>query len=317
MINQIENNDELKSLENIKQKNRDSEEKALAKFPSRDTLLAALNNIGEKNSINEKGYENDDKNITVSEEKFSELEEKALKKGWQPKNKFDGKEENWVNAKEFLFREDFKEKMNFQNKKLEKLENLNLKLTKLLEKQETSKIKNEADQILRLKREAIENQDVNLAETYEKQYYDLQKEFSSPENTAPSPTPEVLSFIERNKDWFNDTTTENQDMKDFAVLVDTKFMQHFPDWTEEKRLQQVEEKIKKTFPHRFENTNRNRPPQVESKSHSIKHTSLVYADMPPYIKEIIDKFCDGKSTKMSKDDYVKKLIKSGAIRLES
>ena len=74
--------------------------------------------------------------------------------------------------------------------------------------------------------------------------------------TKPEVDPEVVSFGERNKHWFNETSPENSKMKAAAEAVDKFLAQasHIDgkQLNYKEHLTAIESEVKRLFPHRFE-----------------------------------------------------------------
>lgn len=78
-------------------------------------------------------------------------------------------------------------------------------------------------------------------------------------NIAPEISQDLLDFQERNKDWFNNQTDENMEMAEAADFIDKRIAKQASlrgmNLSQSEHLKLVEDKIKKLYPHRFENDN--------------------------------------------------------------
>lgn len=309
-------------------------------LPSRDELLGDEFDISEKPT--EKAPKTTPKatkaekeaNITPKEESASEtsdvdsikkeaIEEFASKHGWRPKEEWRGEQNNWTSAEEYLNRSSMTEKLSHRGKELKAMRRAQEDLTNLVKKQ-AEMINNEKMQrTLEQKRDAIEQGDVQGVEKYEQQHAELKKEHEEISNVGKKEAvnglePEVSDFVDRNKDWFNQSTPENSSMAAYATGLDTKLTSEHPEWSLGYRLSQVETMTKSYYGGKSEPTRQNRPAAVESKTARVTKDprKIGYNDLPPEGKQIVRRFIKtGLVGNLTADEYAQQLVETGAIEL--
>jgi len=277
----------------------------------------------EKEEISEKIQENAEKS-QISEEKelqYTEVEKEALAQGWLPKDQFEGDQENWRPAKEYIKRGKLLDKINRQNQEIEILKASNDEILRLLKKQLVNSNQTQLDTILKKKQEAIENANVEEAQKYEEEYYKLLKDTESFDVSKKPQQSQNISFqaqqfLDRNSNWFN----KNDEMTKYAIAMDAFYVQQYPEWEEDRRLLAVENEVKRKYTEKFNNTTI-RSPMVEPKTPPKPHKrTVLYEDLAPKVQKVIDSMIKaanhGQIPKGSREKYVQQALKSGGIRYE-
>ena len=203
---------------------------------------------------------------TSEQPEHSEAESTAMEKGWSnDKEKFAevNPDKRWVSAEEYLDRESFFDKISSQS---HKIQNLEKSMTELMTHNQDLETKT-YDQ-------AVRDTEIRLDRAAEEgdpdEYTKAKEEYKVAVNNVPKPTEvtpepvsqEVVAFQDRNKSWFNATTTENQVMSQAAVGLEQLAGLEHPEYTDNQKLDYVEKKIKVLYPHRFENVQRDKPTLV-------------------------------------------------------
>lgn len=264
--------------------------------------------------------------------KNSPEEERALDKGWKPKEEWKGDEKDWKPARTFLDQREMLEQIGWQRKEMDKMRKDQRELINILKKRDEASTEEKANDILLKKREAISAGDVETAEAYENQYHEIKqdavtfKDLQLKTEAKSEVPPEAYDFIERNKSWYNTETAENSAMMQYAVQKDSEMIQRYPHWPTERRLEEVERMVKRFFADKFENPERNRASLVGAASRKpvADPDKITYHDLPPEAKAIVDSFLKrarpntkkGKGQMMTRDQYAQRLLQNGAVRHE-
>ncbi len=259
---------------------------------------------------------------TVSENQeydYSDVEKEAMARGWKPKDQFYGEETDYIPAKEFLDRGNLYGRIAQQNQIIRGLEKKINNLADISNRQYESQIQDKTAYYIQLKHEAIRNGDVDEVARIEHEY---QKLYGHPQNyqtsyqKSPS-DPYVDEFKHRNSRWFNSDTDENYRMMGFAIDRDNELLGLYPDWNVEKRHREVEESVKRAYPHRFTNMRRNLPPTVNMPNREnvpIKRNKPKgFNDLPPEWKLFVEDRCKFYGHP-DKDAYARELYEMGEIK---
>lgn len=270
---------------------------------------------------------------TLSEKDFraskhTDAEQEAMAKGWKPKESYQGPEDKWVSADEYLVRGKFIDQIETYRKDVNELKKSNKMLLEMIRKQAKNTSEDKADKLLKLKREAIASGDIEAAEEYENKYHqeikeiDSIKELELKKQAQSTIEPEVQEFIERNGDWFNKNTPMNAAMYEYAVTHETDLRNRYPHWSTIRRLEETEKAVKLLFRDKFENPARDRASLVEA-THpkpAANPNKITFNDLPPEVQQIVKSFKKVErptknGRRMSNDEYAQQLLEIGAIQL--
>lgn len=298
-------------------------------FPSRKELLEEQDGGAETPEFKEKENVLEDEADKAfkheSQEDLSDIEKEAMEKGWAPKKEFKGPEDRWATAREFVDRMKMMEKIDNQRKELNDLKKLNQETLFLLKKNGKETAEGRLTELLKQKHQAIEEQDIEKAEEYERKYNEAKtevegfKDLEIKQQANSAIPPEAEKFMERNKKWFNDESPESSAMKGYAMQVELSLMKQYPGWEIGTRLDEVERQVKSFFHDKFENPKRDKAVAVEGKiAKSSKNINQVtYDDLPAEAKSVIDTFYKrNKKSSISRDQYAQQLVSSGAVALD-
>lgn len=259
----------------------------------------------------------DQKEVEKQSPEVSPVEQQAMEQGWVPKEEFQGDEHKWVEAAEFLRRGELFSKIDSQNREVKDLRkalhNLQEHYTKVKEteynralsalKQQYKSANREQDferaDLLEAEIEAVEQE----AKTFKEEVSQVQKE-------AEQIHPEFAAWVQKNS-WYS----SQKHMRLFADEEGVKFRQLGMEPKEV--LKKVEEAVRKEFPSKFTNPNRERPGAVEGTSNrgSAKQDSFELTDQETRIMQslISQKDKNGKPL-MTKAEYIADLKRVKGIK---
>lgn len=216
----------------------------------------------------------EDKTPTEKEPELSPIEKQALEMGWRPKDEFDGEDDDFIDAKEFVRRKPLFDKIESTSKELKAVR-------RALEsfKQHYSMVKeteyNRAMEALKKQRKlALEDGDGDRFEAIdteiknvEKQVADIQKEKAAPVvQDEPEFSNEFLVWKDRNK-WYD----QKAHMRVYADQLGVDL--HKRGMSPQEVLRQVEKEVKRYFQQEFTNPRKSDAPNVESSRANGKATS--------------------------------------------
>lgn len=194
---------------------------------------------------------------------YSEIELKALEMGWKPKEEFSGDETDFIDAKEFVNRKPLFDRIEHQSRQLKAvqraLDALKGHYTKV---QETEF--NRALSVLKAERkEALKDGDADKFDTLDDQIkqvegqLELVKEAAATPSANPEEHPEFVSWVSKNS-WYNTTGY----MRAFADDVGSRLARQ--GMSPSDVLREVEKAVRKEFPQKFTNPNKQSAPDVSS-----------------------------------------------------
>lgn len=232
-----------------------------------------------------------DENIEVNEEagkqlELSPVEQRAMEQGWVPQDQWDGPEDQWRPAKEFLDRGELFEKINAQNRDLKELRkalvdlrNHNAKIAEIEYKRALADLKSQ-------KREALADGNVDAVMDIDDKIEavkEAQQAHAAPEVPQPSEVnPIFQTWLQRNK-WFE----SNRVMRAYANDLGKELAMRGLSPAEV--LEQVEQEVKKEFADKFRNPARERPGAVEGSTHKGRSGSSETMELTDMERQVMQR----------------------------
>lgn len=256
----------------------------------------------------------------------TEIETKATAMGWRGKGQWTGSDEEFIDAAEFVRRKPLFDKIesqkNFYDRKIKDVE---LTLNQLA--QHHSKVKEVEYQraltdLRHAKREAIKEGNavaaLDITDQMESLYVDRQAEVQQAEIEAqkiaaqkqPAVSQEFLTWVKSNE-WY----AKDSEMNSFADGTAAAFIRRAQIAgdivSEQDVFAHVSNQVKKAFPEKFENPNRQRPGAVSSGDVNGKGSPKTPKTLPAEYEDIARNF--EKNGVMKRDEYIKQLTEMGVI----
>ncbi len=209
---------------------------------------------------------------------LSEPERKAYEMGWRPKEEYQG--QHFVPAEEYINRAPLFERIERQSKEIRDLKDLVKQSTTYLTTLRKDAYEKAIQDLEKQQKVAEDSGDIQQFKMASIEAQSLKSKMQSDPMIQAQPSqvpqevhPEALSFMERNKTWYNNSTPENKLMVDTATqieqLVRLKADQKGEVLSPKEILNRVERSIKLEFPERFSNMNRNAPSAVGKSTTSV------------------------------------------------
>lgn len=226
-------------------------------------------------------------------EEITELEEKAMAQGWNPD--YDGP--NKKSAKEFIatgeeisaIQKERNDKLFRENQAMKKqLEGVTTSVQKLEKFYKEQSEKKVAAEIARLKSEratAISEGDGDKVNDLDDQIDQLKSQPQETEKKTNGPTPAFKTWVADNAWYEEDPLLAAEADMTARMLVESGRITD-----EEELFKQVSSRVKRLYPEKFENPNRNEPGNVEAGTRSGKSNKKTYNDLPPDAKAACDDF---------------------------
>lgn len=203
------------------------------------------------------------KNEQVEQPEITSIEQRAIEMGWRPKEEFNGDEDDFIDAKEFVRRQPLFDKISKQSEQLRRVHE-SLNQFKLHYNQvEQSAYERAIRDLKAQQKDAIKEGDLE-------RYHELQEDIDAqkeqvqalkevqPEPVSTGEThPEFQAWTNRNP-WYTSTAY----MKAYADEVGVRLARQGVAPAEV--LKQVEKAVREEFPSKFRNSNKDTAPQLES-----------------------------------------------------
>lgn len=172
------------------------------------------------------------------------------------------------------------------------------------------------------KSKAVENADIAryaAIEARQKEVIEQRDQVKPVDLNPPDISQELLNWQEENKDWFNNQTDENLEMAEAANFIDQRISKQAAErgvqLTQAQHLTMVTEKIKKLYPHRFENEAQSKPKLVASSTVSGESKSSLAERLTKQQKDFV-KNARRFGSKLTDEQYAKQLKMTGELQDE-
>ena len=259
--------------------------------------------------------------------KVPDIEVKAIAMGWRGKEQWTGSDEEFIDAAEFVRRKPLFDKIesqkNFYDRKIRDVETTLNQLAQHHAKVKEVEYNRALTDLRHAKREAIKEGDavaaLALTDQMESLYADRNAEIQQQQIEAqqlaaaqsPQVSAEFLSWVKGNE-WY----VKDADMNAFADGAAAAFVRHSKNAgsiiTEQDVFNHVAEKVRKAYPEKFDNPNRDRPGNVTSGDRGGKAGSVKSSKTLPAEYEAIARNFERDGV-MKRDEYIKQLEEIGVI----
>lgn len=198
------------------------------------------------------------------EVKVDPYEAKAMEMGWRPKDEWEGAEEDFIDAKEFVRRQPLFEKIEHQNKAIKQLEKAFDALKTHHTKVKESEYQRALKSLKEARKDALRDGETERALAYEEKIEEVEQqkaEFEQEVQQVDIPKeatehPQFVSWKEQNR-WY----TKDQELREFAdTYGHTLARKGIPP---AEVLEKVAAKVRQAFPEKFRNPNKDKAGAVE------------------------------------------------------
>lgn len=244
----------------------------------------------------------------------SAIEQQALAQGWVPKDKFDGDEDSFIDAKEFVRRGELFSKIDKQNREVKALQNALKAFKEHYSKVEEASYEKALKELKTAERQALEDGDVSKFYAIKDEITEAEKQAdlvkdakAALDNVVVTPTvaPEFLNWVNKNP-WYENYKY----MREFADDVGQKL---FAQGVEKHAiLKQVEQAVKNEFPNKFVNPNKEKPGMTESGKSSGGSAKTGDFELNDQERTIMNTLV--KSGILTKEKYIADLKKAKGIK---
>lgn len=199
---------------------------------------------------------------------LSPIEQKALEMGWRPREEFEGDEESFIDAKEFVNRQPLFERIAQSSKQVKRLEATVEALKTHYSKVKETEYRRALNDLKAQQDKAVEEGDLNTYHALNQKREELEEEKQAlAAEIEPAPEqqvhPELQQWMSQNP-WYE----SQPHMRVFAEEVGAKFAGavRARQMTPAQVLKEIEKAVRAEFPTKFRNPNKDKPSAVEGGS---------------------------------------------------
>lgn len=241
---------------------------------------------------------------------LTEIEQRASEQGWKPEDQWDGDPTAWRSAREFLDRGELFRKIDEQNRTIKDFKRALEDMAKHHSKVAQAEYKRAREELLEQKKEALRELDVDKVIQIDERIEavkDAQRDAAAQPVTQVEPTlnPVFVAWVDKNT-WYN----SSESMRAYADRVGNQLGAQ-GNLSPAELLNEVERRVKKEFPQKFENPNRARAAAVEAggnKAGGKKETYELTADERRMMKRFVEKKI------MTEEQYIADLKKVNGVK---
>ncbi len=236
---------------------------------------------------------------------YTPIQQKALEQGWKPKDQFEGDEENFIDAPEFVRRGELFSKIESQSKELKAIKQALHEFKSSQSKARAADLDRAQKNLKQSARQAILDGEPEKAFQIEDQIEYVRAERERIEKEASQPAvqelnPEFVAWESQNKWYSNDKTMR-------AVADQLGYELASQGIPPGEVLKRVSQEVRKEFAHKFSNPKAERPSAVagSSRSGARQEADMELSDIERAVmKKVV------ASGAMTEAEYKKELKKS-------
>ena len=234
----------------------------------------------------------------------------AKRQGWVPQDEYDGPTEKWVDAETFvkkgkeinaLLRKDNE----FLKREVAEMKSTMMEFKKFSADNEKRAYERALSDLREQKKQAVNQGDGDRLVEVDDAIEELKVQRAKEAQQAKAPSNQIdPSFVEWNDDnkWFG----KDAELTEEANMIGETIKRRQPTLIGREFLDEVTKRVKKMYPEKFTNTNRDKPSPVEgttSNKSSAKTGKYSFSDLPPEAKSACLKF--EKQKLLSREEYVR------------
>jgi hypothetical protein len=248
-----------------------------------------------------------------SQPELTEVEQRALEMGWKPKTDFNGDDDTFVDAKEFVSRKPLFDRIEHQSRELKEVRKALKALGDHHQKVREVEYQEALKSLRNEKKNALESGDADrLIEIDDRIAEEKARQVvaqNQAQNRANDPHPEFVNWVKENT-WY----VADQELRQVADQVGTAHAAANPNLTPEEVLQYVKGRVKRLFPEKFNNPNKERPSAVEGSSRAPTRSTASNKDtftLSEDERRVMNTFI--RSGVLTKEQYISDLKKVKGI----
>lgn len=242
---------------------------------------------------------------------LSPMEQQALEMGWRPREEFEGTDDEFIDAKEFVRRKPLFDRLDQQGKQLKNVSKALDQLKEHYTKVKETEYNRAIEQLKAARQQSITDGDGAKFEVLDTRIKQVEREAAQaiaeakPEVNKPDPA-ELDNWMNKNS-WYQ----KDDAMTAYADRIGNKYHDNVlaGEMTAYQVLQKVEQEVKKEFAHKFRNSNKDIAPNInEGKPVGRKTESFTLTDTE---RKVMENFVRQKI--MTKEEYISDLKKAKGL----
>ena len=239
-------------------------------------------------------------------EELSNIEKQALEMGWRPKEEWDGAEEEFIDAQEYVRRKPLFDKIGVQNKEIKEIRKALRELQSHHARVAEASYKQAYEDLKVQYKKALNDGDVDKVTDLTEQIADL-KATEKVRQAAPQPQqqphPGFVQWVEKNS-WY----AQDSELRIAADQIGLAYAQANPQFDPDQVLEYVTKRIKRMYSERFTNPNREKPALVDGGSKSKPASKADNFDLSEEEYKVMQTFVrQGIMTEKQYKDELKKV----------
>jgi len=204
--------------------------------------------------------DNVDNQEIQNEAQPSEIETKALEMGWRPRDQFSGSDDEFVDAKEFVSRQPLFDKISQSTREVKELRKQVQALQQHYTAVHETAYKKALTDLKVQRRQALSDGDGERFDQLDDEIKSVEKQVEQLKEEQPRQPeihPEFSQWVSANS-WYEKVGY----MRKFADDLGPQLKAEYPDLPPKAILQKVQDAVRKEFPSKFQNPNRESAPNV-------------------------------------------------------
>jgi type II secretory pathway component PulM len=202
----------------------------------------------------------------------SAIEQRAMEMGWRPKEEFNGDEDDFIDAKEFVRRKPLFDKIEHQSKELKEIKKVLSSLQDHHVKVKETEFKRAVDYLKSQKKEALEVGDLDKVVELDEQLVDIKAAQKASEQVQKQPAqpqvhPDFTDWVGKNS-WY----AQDAELRRVADAIGLSYADENPEVPPKDVLRYVTQQVRAAFPKKFQNPEKTKPAAVDGGSSSAKPT---------------------------------------------
>lgn len=240
----------------------------------------------------------------IQQAEINTVEDQAREQGWVPKDDFQGDEAKWVEPGEFIRRGELFKKIDQVSRTAKRAEQTLVEFKKHYARVQEIATTNAIAALKAERKNAMVDGDFDRVEKIEDQIEVVKVDHAATQREIQSTTevpetyPEVQEWVERN-DWYN----KDAPMKAYADTVATQLNKQ--GISGNALLKGIDAEIRKAFPSKFSNPNRERTGAVESSTNKGSRKSDSLDWMTEQDIKVMNNLVSSKT--LTKEEYIRDL----------
>lgn len=246
-----------------------------------------------------------EQNDTQEVKQPTEIEQRALSMGWRPREEFNGSDDDFIDAKEFVRRKPLFDKIEHSSKEIKELRKAFTALTDHYTKVKESEYNRAMAALKSARSEAISTGDGARFDVLDEEIKRVEQEAAAVKNVAELPaTPEVhptfVAWQNRNP-WYNTERHMRVFADDYGRNLAAQGMQ--PDDV----LKAVEKAVRQEYPNKFRNPNKDAAPDLDTGRQSgTKKETFKLTDQE---RRVMETLVRSDPKKFSREKYIEEVKK--------